>query len=127
VTEYIADSQSWRQKYNQCGNETVEISHDERLADIGKLIAAIEDLHELHVAHGDLHDENILFDKNNGQIYLIDIPDFNLSGEESRNTQYAPERYDADAYQRDNYAVMKLASEILGFSFGEGQKLSNTC
>lgn len=126
VTEYIADSQSWRQKYNQCGNETVEISHDERLADIGKLIAAIEDLHELHVAHGDLHDENILFDINNGQIYLIDIPDFNLSGEESRNTQYAPERYDADAYQRDNYAVMKLASEILGFSFGEGAEVYPT-
>lgn len=123
VTEYIVNNESWRQRYNQSNNETAEISHDERLADIGKLITAIEELHELHVTHGDLHDENILFDTNSNQIYLIDIPDFNLSGDESRNTQYAPDQYDADAYQRDNYAVMKLASEILGFSFGEKSEI----
>ena len=122
VTEYLADSQSWRQKYQQYADVNCDISNEERLADIGKLISAIDDLHEAHVSHGDLHDENILLDKNSGQIYLIDIPDFNLSGEESRNTQYAPEQYDVDAYQRDNYAVMKLASEILCFNFGEGSE-----
>lgn len=122
VTDYIADGKSWRKKYEQCsneGHEVDEIGQEERLADITKLVTAIENLHELHVAHGDLHDGNIIFDANNDQLYLIDIPDFNLSGEESRNTKYAPERYDTDAYQRDNYAVMKLASEILGFGFGE--------
>lgn len=122
VTDYIVDGKSWRKKYEQCSNEVdeaIEIDHDERLIDIGKLIMAIESLHESHITHGDLHDENIMFDPNNEQLYLIDIPDFNLSGEESRNTKYAPERYDTDAYQRDNYAVMKLVSEILGFSFGE--------
>lgn len=122
VTDYIADGKSWRKKYEKCCNEVddaIEIDHEEKLADIGKLVMAIESLHESHITHGDLHDGNIMFDANNEKLYLIDVPDFNLSGEESRNTKYAPERYDADAYQRDNYAVMKLVSEILGFSFGE--------
>ncbi|MFZ3418639.1 AAA domain-containing protein [Vibrio harveyi] len=91
-----------------------------RLELVTKLLSVIEHLHGLHIPHGDLHPENVLVDKQEGNIFLIDIPDFQLDGDEPKNHRYSPPNIDAcSAFERDNYAVMKMGMEILGLEFGE--------
>ncbi|MCL1078425.1 nuclease [Parashewanella spongiae] len=90
---------------------------------VEKLIHVIEHLHSLQIAHGDLHPENIIIDANTQDIKLIDLPDFSLSSEECKNHLYSPDNIDgASAFERDNFAVMKLSLEALGGDWDEVQE-----
>ena len=98
----------------------VGLSEDQCLDVIGQLIAAIEHLHEIGVPHGDLHPGNILVqDTDDGvKLSVIDIPDFSLSHDDHLNHLYSPENIDeCTAQERDNYAVMRMSSELLDKSF----------
>jgi len=89
---------------------------------IKQLIASVEHLHTLGIAHGDLHPENVLVESANDKhvLSLIDIPDFNLDSKEPLNHRYSPENIDScTAFERDNYAVMKMTCELLGIAWGE--------
>lgn len=88
---------------------------------IKQLIATIEHLHMLGIAHGDLHPGNILVEIKEDQnlLSLIDIPDLCLDSEESLNHMYSPDNIDScTAFERDNYAVIKMASDLLGIVWG---------
>ena len=87
---------------------------------VNKLIHAVEHLHTLHIAHGDLHPDNVIVNIQNQTITLIDIPDFSLDGQEVKNHKYSPENIDGcTAYERDNFAVMRMSAELLGLKWGE--------
>ena len=89
----------------------------ERLNLVEKLISAVEHLHGLHIAHGDLHPDNVLVDVLNNTVSLIDIPDFSCS--ENKNHKYSPDNIDGcTAFERDNFAVMRLSADILGLEWG---------
>ena len=95
------------------------IAYDEKINLIGKFVAAVEHLHGLGIAHGDIHPGNVMLDTQSNALYLIDIPDFSPSGEEPKNHRYSPENIDGcTSFERDNFAVMKMSSELLGFSWG---------
>ncbi len=103
----------------------LDLSEDQCLDVIGQLIAAIEHLHEIGVPHGDLHPGNILVQNTDGDIKLtiIDIPDFSLSHDERLNHLYSPENIDeCTAQERDNYAVMRMSSELLDKLFQDPSK-----
>jgi len=91
---------------------------DKNLPLVEKLIHAVEHLHSLHIAHGDLHPDNILVDIESIDVMLIDIPDFSLDGQEVKNHKYSPDNIDGcTAYERDNFAVMRMSAEILGLDW----------
>lgn len=103
----------------------LELSEDQCLDVIGQLVAAIEHLHEIGVPHGDLHPGNVLVHNADGGVKLtiIDIPDFSLSHDERLNHLYSPENIDeCTAQERDNYAVMRMSSELLDKSFQDASK-----
>lgn len=79
------------------------------------LMELVSDLHERGVAHGDLKPQNILVvedGEGGGQPLLVDTLDFAPADEgEFRTTAYAPEV--GGRFERDRYAVTKIAEEIL--------------
>ena len=92
----------------------------DKLNIIERLIAAVEYLHDLGFSHGDIHPANVMMDENSKNIYLIDMPDFIRTGEESKNHTYSPDNIDnCSSFERDNFAVMKMSCEMLGLSWGE--------
>lgn len=94
-----------------------KIGSKQRLDVIDKLIESVEHLHGLGLYHGDLHPGNIILSKNldGFRLYLIDIPDFCGDGSEPKNHLYSPENIDnCTAFERDNFAVMRLTCELLG-------------
>ncbi|KGJ89624.1 AAA domain-containing protein [Colwellia psychrerythraea] len=87
---------------------------------VKNLLSSVEHLHGLHISHGDLHPENVLVDLDENSVWLIDIPDFCGDGNESKNHRYSPENIDScTAFERDNYAVMRLSAELLGIEWAE--------
>lgn len=87
---------------------------------IKNLLSSVEHLHGLHISHGDLHPENVLVNLHDHSVSLIDIPDFSGDVEESKNHRYSPDNIDGcTAFERDNYAVMRLIAELLGIAWGE--------
>lgn len=95
------------------------IADDEKMELIGKFVAAVEHLHSLGIAHGDIHPGNVMLEKENHSLYLIDIPDFSPSGEDNKNHSYSPEYIDGcTSFERDNFALMKMSCELLGLSWG---------
>lgn len=92
----------------------------EKLNTIERLIAAVEYLHDLGFSHGDIHPANVMMDENSKNIFLIDMPDFIRTGEESKNHAYSPDNIDnCSSFERDNFAVMKMSCEMLDISWGE--------
>ncbi len=87
-----------------------------------KLISHIEHLHGLGFTHGDLKPENLLISRNQNddelQIYILDVLDFSPTGHQF-NTAYSPEFDHVTEKQRDNFAVMKMACELLGMTWNE--------
>lgn len=87
---------------------------------VKELISNVDHLHGLHISHGDLHPENVLVDLERKAVWLIDIPDFCGDGQESKNHRYSPDNIDGcTAFERDNFAVMRLSAELLGIVWGE--------
>ena len=96
------------------------IQDADRLSVIDKLTKAVEHLHELGIPHGDLHPRNVMLDKEDGSIYLVDIPDFTHNGVEARNHRYSPENIDTcSSEQRDIFAVLRMSCELLGIDWGK--------
>lgn len=99
------------------------IDDSDKLDIIEKLTDAVEHLHELGVSHGDLHPRNVMLDKQNGNVYLIDIPDFSHNTVEAKNHRYSPENIDgSSSEQRDIFAVIRMSCELLGLEWGEESK-----
>lgn len=86
---------------------------------IEKLTAAVEHLHGLGVSHGDIHPGNVMLGSDDGNIFLIDIPDFSQNTAEVKNHRYSPENIDgSSSIQRDNFALLRMSSELLGIDWG---------
>ncbi|MFI8581031.1 AAA domain-containing protein [Ectopseudomonas khazarica] len=99
------------------------IDDSDKLRIIERLIDAVEHLHGLGISHGDLHPRNVMLDKENGNVYLIDIPDFSHNTAEARNHRYSPENIDgSSSEQRDIFAVIRMSCELLGLEWGEESK-----
>lgn len=99
------------------------INESDKLGVIEKLTDAVEHLHGLGISHGDLHPLNVMLDKENGNVYLIDIPDFSHNTAEARNHRYSPENIDgSSSEQRDIFAVLRMSCELLGLEWGEESK-----
>ena len=95
------------------------IPDENREALVNRLISSVEQLHELGIAHGDIHPENVMIGDNHQSLYLIDLPDYSPSGER-KNHLYSPEHIDScTAFERDNFAVMKMSCELLGIHWGK--------
>lgn len=95
----------------------------EKLGIIEKLTDAVEHLHGLGISHGDLHPGNVMLCRENGNVYLIDIPDFPHNTVEIKNHRYSPENIDgSSSEQRDIFAVLRMSSELLGLEWGEESK-----
>lgn len=96
------------------------INDADKLAVIGKLIVAVEHLHGLGNSHGDLHPGNVMLSSENGNVYLIDIPDFSQNIVEVKNHRYSPENIDGStSEQRDIFAVLRMSCELLGLEWGK--------
>ncbi|WP_224552835.1 AAA domain-containing protein [Pectobacterium versatile] len=96
------------------------VPDDEKVDLIDKFVAAVEHLHGLGVSHGDIHPGNVMLGTQSRSLFLIDIPDFSPSGDETKNHNYSPEYIDnCTSFERDNYAVMKMSCELLGLSWGQ--------
>ena len=99
------------------------INESDKLGVIEKLTDAVEHLHGLGISHGDLHPHNVMLDKENGNVYLIDIPDFSHNTAEARNHRYSPENIDgSSSEQRDIFAALRMSCELLGLEWGEESK-----
>ena len=93
---------------------------EQNLPLVESLIHAVEHLHSLHIAHGDLHPDNVIVDVESNTVTLIDIPDFSIDGQEVKNHKYSPDNIDScTAFERDNFAVMRMCAEILGLVWAE--------
>lgn len=99
------------------------IDDTDKIKVIEQLTAAVEHLHEIGISHGDIHPGNVMLGREDGNVFLIDIPDFSQNTEEVRNHRYSPENIDgSSSVQRDNFAVMRMSSELLGLHWGEESK-----
>lgn len=92
------------------------LSDKQKQALIHQFIQNIEHLHSLGFTHGDLKPDNVLvtIDDDSAQLHILDILDFSSSGQSQFNTEYSPEFDHPTEKQRDNFAVMKMACELLG-------------
>ena len=102
---------------------SLELPLDAKYEAINKLIHAIEHLHDLGLAHGDLHPDNVritLDSDGHPILYLLDILDYTANGKNNLNYRYAPEEAEqADEVKRDNFAVMRMSCELLGIKWGQ--------
>lgn len=108
VSEFI-EGNNWKDA------PTLNLSNLQKQTLISQLIHDIEHLHSLGFTHGDLKPDNVLiiFDEGEVKLRILDILDFSLTGLSQFNTEYSPEFDYATEIQRDNFAVMKMACELL--------------
>ncbi|STY98716.1 putative DNA helicase [Moraxella lacunata] len=104
--------------------QDLNLSDEQKISLIQKLIQDIEHLHSLGFTHGDLKPDNVLVTMNDdtAHIHILDILDFCPTGKSQFNTAYSPEFDHATEKQRDNFAVMKMACELLGMTWNESSK-----
>lgn len=99
----------------------LKVGEEDQFDIINLLIESVEHLHTLHISHGDLHPGNVIIGKDESGyvLSLIDIPDYCLESEEALNHLYSPDNIDScTAFERDNFAVMKMACDLLGVTWG---------
>ena len=94
----------------------LDLLDKQKQALIHQFIQNIEHLHSLGFTHGDLKPDNVLvtIEDDSVQLHILDILDFSPSGQSQFNTEYSPEFDHPTEKQRDNFAVMKMACELLG-------------
>lgn len=96
------------------------IDDPDKIKVIEKLTAAVGHLHGLGIFHGDIHPGNVMLGSEDGNVFLIDIPDFSQNTAEVRNHRYSPENIDgSSSVQRDIFAVLRMSSELLGIDWGD--------
>jgi len=96
----------------------LDVPDDKKLLLIEKLIACVEHLHSQGLSHGDLHPENVVVSPGELDIWLVDIPDFSMTGDSPKNHKYSPENIDhCTAFERDNFAVMRMTCDLLGMDW----------
>lgn len=89
-------------------------SFEERLAVCQSMMEALERIHALEFAHGDLHPQNIIV-KKDGAVTLIDVLDFHLDVDDHYTTAYLPDNYKAlNPFERDRYSIAAVLTEVLG-------------
>ena len=100
------------------------LSDKQKQALIHQFIQNIEHLHSLGFTHGDLKPDNVLvtIDDDSAQLHILDILDFSSSGQSQFNTEYSPEFDHPTEKQRDNFAVMKMACELLGVEWNRSSE-----
>lgn len=110
------------EKIEGCTWKDFVFNDENRSEVIARLIASAEHLHSLGQAHGDIHPENVMVD-NSGTLFLIDIPDYSPFGQTPGNHRFSPENIDnCTPFERDNFAVMRMACESLGMTWGEASE-----
>ena len=97
----------------------LDLSDKQKQTLIHQFIQSIEHLHSLGFTHGDLKPDNVLvtIEDDSVQLHILDILDFSPSGQSQFNTEYSPEFDHPTEKQRDNFAVMKMACELLGIEW----------
>ena len=112
VSDFI-DGHAWK------NIAALDLSDEHKYIIINQLIHNIEHLHSLGFTHGDLKPDNVLItvDDDNVQLHILDMLDFSPTGKSQFNTEYSPEFDYATEKQRDNFAVMKMACELLGMAW----------
>ncbi|WP_028869645.1 AAA domain-containing protein [Psychromonas arctica] len=83
------------------------------------LVSHVMHMHSLGFSHGDLKPENIIITESS-DVFIIDVLDFHHDAEEVYNSEYSPLNIEnSSAFERDNYAVVKICSELLNIEWGE--------
>jgi superfamily I DNA and RNA helicase and helicase subunit len=102
----------------------LDLSDKQKQALIHQFIQNIEHLHSLGFTHGDLKPDNVLvtIEDDSVQLHILDILDFSPSGQSQFNTEYSPEFDHPTKKQRDNFAVMKMACELLGVEWNRSSE-----
>lgn len=102
----------------------LDLSDKQKQSLIHQFIQSIEHLHSLGFTHGDLKPDNVLVttDDNSAQLHILDILDFSPNGKSQFNTEYSPEFDYPTEKQRDNFAVMKMACELLGVEWNRSSE-----
>jgi len=102
----------------------LDLSDEQKQALIHQFIQNIEHLHSLGFTHGDLKPDNVLvtIDDDTDQLYILDILDFSPNKQSQFNTEYSPEFDHPTEKQRDNFAVMKMACELLGVEWNRSSE-----
>ena len=102
----------------------LDLSDKQKQALIHQFIQNIEHLHSLGFTHGDLKPDNVLvtIEDDSVQLHILDILDFSPSGQSQFNTEYSPEFDHPTEKQRDNFAVMKMACELLGVEWNRSSE-----
>ncbi len=97
-------------------DELQEWSVETRIIAAHGLIDAVNGLHGQQLSHGDLHPHNVKVNvgstPENIQVYLLDCPDFSVSGASPVNTRYSPVLENCTPAERDNFAVMRMVFEL---------------
>ena len=102
----------------------LDLSDKQKQTLIHQFIQSIEHLHSLGFTHGDLKPDNVLvtIEDDSVQLHILDILDFSPSGQSQFNTEYSPEFDHPTEKQRDNFAVMKMACELLGVEWNRSSE-----
>lgn len=92
---------------------------DRRLKVSKLLVAILERLHNLEMAHGDIHPENIIIRDDDTPVF-IDVLDFHLSSSDAYTTAYLPENYKSlSPFERDRYGLAAVLIELFGSTRSE--------
>lgn len=102
----------------------LDLSDKQKQTLIHQFIQSIEHLHSLGFTHSDLKPDNVLvtIEDDSVQLHILDILDFSPSGQRQFNTEYSPEFDHPTEKQRDNFAVMKMACELLGVEWNRSSE-----
>jgi superfamily I DNA and/or RNA helicase/serine/threonine protein kinase len=85
-----------------------------RLCVSRSLVDALQRLHTIEIAHGDIHPGNIVV-KADGSAVLIDVLDFRPNTDDVYTTAYLPDHYKSlTPFERDRYSLAAVLVELLG-------------
>lgn len=91
-------------------------SNGMRLTAARALTTTVARLHDLELAHGDIHPGNVVL-ANDGSPVIIDVADLRLSSDDAYTTAYLPDNYKTlSPFERDRFGLAATLIELLGSS-----------